>query len=150
MDAIGSSETSVLNQITLRNNPEDRRIQLNCDGNLRCRTVTQLVKKFPAFYELESSLPRSQHPQPVPTLRQINPVHTIQTDFFTIRSNITLILSRFFTYDFLTKIPWCSDTQHSTNFRYPLLTKFFRVTGSRTSTGHQNSPPLSTVQINRV
>jgi hypothetical protein len=37
-------------------------------------TGPQLIKKFPAFYGTQSSLPHSQDPPPVPILSQINPV----------------------------------------------------------------------------
>ena len=39
MGAIGSPETSVLNRITQRNNPEDGTIPFNCGGSLRSRNV---------------------------------------------------------------------------------------------------------------
>jgi hypothetical protein len=39
MGPIGTSETSVVNQPTLRNIPEDGRIQINCIDCLRSRTV---------------------------------------------------------------------------------------------------------------
>jgi hypothetical protein len=39
MGLIGCPETSALNQPALRNNPEDRRIQLNRSGRLRSRQV---------------------------------------------------------------------------------------------------------------
>ena len=35
METIGSPATSVLNQLTLRNNPEDKRTQFNRSGSLR-------------------------------------------------------------------------------------------------------------------
>ena len=37
MGPIGSSETSVFNKLTLRNNPEDGRIHFNRGGSLRSR-----------------------------------------------------------------------------------------------------------------
>jgi hypothetical protein len=43
MEPIGSPETSVLNQLTQRNNLEDRRIQLNGGESLRSHTVTKFV-----------------------------------------------------------------------------------------------------------
>ena len=51
MGRIYSPETSVLNYLTPRNNPEDERIQLNCGRSLRHRIVT-------GFKEWESEVPR--------------------------------------------------------------------------------------------
>ena len=43
---IGCLETSVLKQPTLRNNPEDGRIQVNCSGNLQFRLLLTSTSPF--------------------------------------------------------------------------------------------------------
>jgi hypothetical protein len=45
MGPIGSPETSVLNQFTPRNNPEDGRIQFNSSGSLRGRKNKEMNKR---------------------------------------------------------------------------------------------------------
>ena len=51
MASIGCLETSAVNQPTLRNNPEDGRIQVNSSGSLRYRTVSVTVhSSLPVSY----------------------------------------------------------------------------------------------------
>jgi hypothetical protein len=43
MEPIGNHETSDLNHFTQHNNPEDRRIEFKCRGNLRPHTLLYLI-----------------------------------------------------------------------------------------------------------
>jgi hypothetical protein len=56
MERGGSPETSVLNQPMLRNNPEDRRIQFNRDGSLRCRNSKLLTISHMIHLRLASAV----------------------------------------------------------------------------------------------
>jgi hypothetical protein len=71
MGPIGGSETSVLNHVTPRNNPEDVKIQFHRGGSLRSRTRTTFAPLYqmchwimtcaffhliqPSFFELETA-----------------------------------------------------------------------------------------------
>jgi hypothetical protein len=60
MGPIHSPETSVLNQLTPRNNPENGRNEFNCDGGLRSRTVVAFavfVIMLSDFFEVSFHLP---------------------------------------------------------------------------------------------
>jgi hypothetical protein len=46
MGPIGCPETSVLNQPTLCNNPEDGRIQVNYSESLRSRKIGRVLKQY--------------------------------------------------------------------------------------------------------
>jgi len=53
-------------------------------------TVTQPVKKFPAFYRTQRFITMFMSPSLVPIVSQMHPVHTFPPYFPTIHSNIIL------------------------------------------------------------
>ena len=59
MGPIGSPETSVLNHLTLYNNPEEERIQFNPCGSLRSRTTQMFIIAITRYRHLSLSWARS-------------------------------------------------------------------------------------------